>query len=199
MVGMVNSSYYRQPSFGKKGNHPTIATFHQKNGFVSQSVVVKSIKDILKHEFIDCGYQLMIRYLNRDGHLINQKKLYRIMKEEGLLKLENRINRSGSGRKFVKFRNVYTSRPLQCLEMDIKMMWVPNVGKNAYLLSIIDVHTRRILKYYFSFNIKQNPVIDLLSRLFDEYKYPENGAIRSDNGSQFIAKNVREYLSLIGI
>lgn len=79
------------------------------------------------------------------------------------------------------------------------MMWVPNVGKNAYLLSIIDVHTRRILKYYFSFNIKQNPVIDLLSRLFDEYKYPENGAIRSDNGSQFIAKNVREYLSLIGI
>jgi putative transposase len=26
------------------------------------------------------------------------------MKEEGLLKLENRINRSGSGRKFVKFR-----------------------------------------------------------------------------------------------
>lgn len=119
------------------------------------------------------------------------------MKEEGLLKLENRINRSGSGRKFVKFRKVYTSRPLQCLEMDIKMVWVPNVGKNAYLLSIIDVHTRRILKDYFSFNIKQNHVIDLLSTLFDEYNYPESVVIRSDNGSQFIAKSVREYLGLI--
>ena len=199
MVGMVTSSYYRQPSFGKKGNHPTAATIHQKNGLVSQSVVVKSIKDILKHEFIDCGYRLMTKYLNRDGYLINHKKLYRIMKEEGLLKLENRINRSGSGRKFVKFRKVYTSRPLQCLEMDIKMVWVPNVGKNAYLLSIIDVHTRRILKDYFSFNIKQNHVIDLLSTLFDEYNYPENVVIRSDNGSQFIAKSVREYLGLIGV
>jgi transposase InsO family protein len=199
MVGIVTSSYYRQPSFGKKGNHPTAATIHQKNGLVSQSVVVESIKDILKHEFIDCGYRLMTKYLNRDGYLINHKKLYRIMKEEGLLKLENRINRSGSGRKFVKFRKVYTSRPLQCLEMDIKMVWVPNVGKNAYLLSIIDVHTRRILKDYFSFNIKQNHVIDLLSTLFDEYNYPENVVIRSDNGSQFIAKSVREYLGLIGV
>ena len=199
MVGIVTSSYYRQPSFRKKGNHPTAATIHQKNGLVSQSVVVKSIKDILKHEFIDCGYRLMTKYLNRDGYLINHKKLYRIMKEEGLLKLENRINRSGSGRKFVKFRKVYTSRPLQCLEMDIKMVWVPNVGKNAYLLSIIDVHTRRILKDYFSFNIKQNHVIDLLSTLFDEYNYPENVIIRSDNGSQFIAKSVREYLGLIGV
>ena len=87
------------------------------------------------------------------------------MKEEGLLKLENRINRSGSGRKFVKFRKVYTSRPLQCLEMDIKMVWVPNVGKNAYLLSIIDVHTRRILKDYFSFNI-------LTSYMFFRYPSP---------------------------
>lgn len=199
MVGIVTSSYYRQPSFGKKGNHPTAATIHQKNGLVSQSVVVESIKDILKHEFIDCGYRLMTKYLNRDGYLINHKKLHRIMKEEGLLKLENRINRSGSGRKFVKFRKVYTSRPLQCLEMDIKMVWVPNVGKNAYLLSIIDVHTRRILKDYFSFNIKQNHVIDLLSTLFDEYNYPENVVIRSDNGSQFIAKSVREYLGLIGV
>ncbi|WP_432670669.1 IS3 family transposase [Flavobacterium sp. SM2513] len=199
MVGIISSSYYRKPNFGKKGNHPTEVTFHQNSGFVSQSDVVKSIKDILKHEFIDCGYRLMTKYLNRDGYLINHKKLYRIMKEEGLLKLENRINRSGAGRKFVKFRKVYTSRPFQCLEMDIKMVWVPNVGKNAYLLSVIDVHTRRILKDYFSFNIKQKHVIELLSLLFDEYNYPESVVIRSDNGSQFIAKSVREYLGLIGV
>lgn len=199
MVGINTSSYYRTPNFGKKGNHPTTVTFHQKFGFVSQSDVVKSIKNILKHEFIDCGYRLMTKYLNRDGYQINHKKLYRIMKEEGLLKLENRINRSGSGRKFVKFRKVYTSRPLQCLEMDIKMVWIPNVGKNAYLLSVIDVHTRRILKDYFSFNIKQKHVIELLSLLFDEYNYPESVVIRSDNGSQFIAKSVREYLGLIGV
>lgn len=92
-----------------------------------------------------------------------------------------------------------TSRPFECLEMDIKMVWIPNIGKNAYLLSVIDVHTRKILKDYFSFNIKQKHVIDLLSEVFSDYQYPDDIVIRSDNGSQFIAKSVREYLGVIGV
>lgn len=199
MVGIVSSSYYRMPSNGKKGNKASKETFHNTQGFVSQNIVIASVKKILEHEFIDCGYRLMTSYLTRDGYTINHKKLYRIMKEEGLLKLDNRIDRSGSGRKFVKFRKVHTARPLQCLEMDIKMVWIPSVGKNAYLLSVIDVHSRRILKDYFSFNIKQNNVIELLSELFEDYNYPNSVVIRSDNGSQFIAKKVREYLELIGV
>lgn len=46
MVGIVASSYYREPSLGKKGNAPTLTTFHQTKGFVEQSVVVNSIKKI---------------------------------------------------------------------------------------------------------------------------------------------------------
>jgi putative transposase len=166
---------------------------------VGQQAVITSIKEILSHEFIDCGYRLMCTYLKKDGYLINHKKLYRIMTEAKMLKLEHRINRSGSGRKFVKFRKVNTSRPYECLEMDIKMVWIPSVGKNAYLLSIIDVHTRRILQDYFSFSIKQNKVIAFLSDLFLGLEYPKNVVIRSDNGSQFIANSVREYLGLIGV
>ncbi len=199
MVGMVQSSYYRMPSQGKKGNKPSKLTYNKYKGWVNQNTVIASVKNILNHEFIDCGYRLMTSYLKNDGYLINHKKLYRIMSEVGLLKLENRINRSGSGRKFVKFRKVNTSRPFECLEMDIKMVWIPNVGKNAYLLSIIDVHTRKILKDYFSFSIKQDKVIAFLSDLFLDLQYPENVVIRSDNGSQFIANSVREYLGLIGV
>ena len=199
MAGIVESSYYREPIGGKKGNKPSIYTLHINKGLVSQDTVVTSVKNILKHEFIDCGYRLMTSYLNRDGYVINHKKLYRILKEEGLLKLDNRIDRSGSGRKFMKFRKVHTTRPLECLEMDIKMVWIPNVGKNAYLLSVIDIHTRKIVKDYFSFNIKQNQVIALLSVLFEDYDYPDSVVIRSDNGSQFIARRVREYLGLIGV
>jgi putative transposase len=121
------------------------------------------------------------------------------MKEEGLLKLYKRIDRSGSGRKFVKFRKVHTDGPLACFEMDIKMVWTPSVGKNAYLLYVVDVQTRIILKDYFSFNMKQNNVIALLSELFEDYNYPNSVVIRSDNGSQFIARKGRKYLSLIGV
>ena len=112
MVGMVESSYYRKLSGGKKGKKPSLLTYHKEKGYVDQEAVITSIKDILSHEFIDCGYRLMCSYLKKDGYLINHKKLYRIMKEANMLKLEHRINRSGSGRKFVKFRKVITSRPI---------------------------------------------------------------------------------------
>lgn len=199
MVGMVHSSYYRQPSSGKKGNKPSELTYHSKHGLVAQDTVIESVKSILSHPFIDCGYRLMTSYLTREGYTINHKKLYRIMKQANLLKSEDRIDRSGSGRKFVKFRKVKTTKPFDCLEMDIKMVWIPSVGKNAYLLSVIDVHTRRILIDLFAFSVKQAQVISLLSELFMNYQYPDNVVIRSDNGSQFIARNVREYLGLIGV
>lgn len=83
--------------------------------------------------------------------------------------------------------------------MDIKMVWIPNLGRNAYLLSVIDVHTRRILGDYFSFLVKQDKVIELLLDILLNYQYLDNIVIRSDNGSQFIAKSVREYLGLLGV
>lgn len=179
MTGMVQSSYYRTPTQVRKGNRPSKLTYHAVKGYVDQCEVVEAIKNVLSHEFIDCGYRLMAAYLKRDGYLINHKKLYRIMKKEGMLKLTDRIKRSGSGRKFVKFRKVNTTRPFECLEMDIKMVWIPAAGKNAYLLSIIDVHTRRILKDYFSFSIKQDKVIAFLSDVFLDYRYPKSVVIRA--------------------
>jgi len=133
MVGIVSSSYYRVPGKVKKGNRPSKQTFNNKEGFVSQNAVVVAVKEILKYEFIDCGYRLMTSCLNRDSYTINHKKIYKIMKEEGLLKLDNRIERSVSERKFVKFRKV-SSRPLECLEMDIKMVWIPRVEKRLSTL-----------------------------------------------------------------
>src|SRR5690606_41317610 len=101
----------------------------------------------------------------RDGYTINHKKVYGIMKAAKLL--QTRIARDHSDKKYVKHRKVKTTRPLECIETDINMVWIPQKGQNAYLLSVIAVHSRRILKDYFSFNIKQNQVIELLSELFD--------------------------------
>lgn len=84
MVGSVHSSYYRRASFGKKGNKPSEFTYHNKNGVVTQDAVIESVKTILSHPFIDCGYRLMTSYLTRYGYTINHKKLYRIMKEANL-------------------------------------------------------------------------------------------------------------------
>ena len=198
-VGMSESTFYYKPSGGKKGLKPTEITPHKEKGNVTEDELIKEIKEILSHEFIDCGYRIMTKYLQRKGFRVNHKKVYRIMGNAGLLKLSNQIKRSGSGRKFVRFRKVKTTRPFECLEMDIKMVWIPNVGKNAYLLSVIDVHTRKILTDLFSYSVKKKQVINLLSNLFSDLDYPESVVIRSDNGSQFIARDVREFLGLIGV
>jgi len=199
MIGLSESSYYYKERTGKRGRKPSNFTRHSTKGMVCESEVLMAIKKILEHEFIDCGHRVMCAYLKRDGYQINHKKVYRIMKSAGLIKSDRRIQRSGQGRKFVKYRKVKTDRPLHCLEMDIKMVWIPAMGKNAYLLSIIDVHTRKILKDLFSWTIKKKDVINLLSNLIDEYQYPENVVIRSDNGSQFITKDVREFLALVNV
>ena len=44
----------------------------------------------------------------------------------------------------------------------------------------IDVHTRRILKDHFSYTIKQEQVIELISSLLEDCFYPESIVIRSD-------------------
>lgn len=196
-VGLSQSTYYYKETGGKKGNIPDELTLHTTLGMVGEDTVIESVKTLLSQEFLDCGYRIMSLYLKRAGYVINHKKVYRIMKKAKLL--QKRIARDHSDKKFVKHRKVITERPLECIEMDIKMVWIPQKGKNAYLLSIIDIHTRKILADFFSFNIKQNHVIDLLSSLFQELDYPGSVVIRSDNGSQFIAKSVREYLSLIGV
>jgi putative transposase len=81
MIGMVQCSYYRSPSLGKKGNKPSKLTYHKSKGWVDQGAVLASVKKVLSHEFTDCGYRLMTSYLQKDGYLINHKKLYRIGSE----------------------------------------------------------------------------------------------------------------------
>ena len=198
-AGLAQSSYYYKASNKRKGAKPSIHTSHKKKGQVEELEVVKDIKKVLEHEFIDCGYRIMAAYLKQSGYVINHKKVYRIMKSNGLLKADARIARNPGGKKYVRFRKVKTFYPMQCLEMDIKMIWVPNQGKNAYLLSVIDVHTRKILGYKLDWNMKQNAVIELLSEIIEKYGVAAEMVIRSDNGSQFIANSVREYISLVGI
>lgn len=44
---MVGSSYYMEPSLDRKGNTPTLTTFHQTKGLVEQLIVVNTIKKIV--------------------------------------------------------------------------------------------------------------------------------------------------------
>jgi transposase InsO family protein len=199
-VGISPSVYYYQEKPGRKGSLPSKQTFHEEDGEIDNKYVVKTIEDILSEPFQDYwGYHNITAELRDRGYLINHKKVYRLMKEEKLLKPSARLRPEKVARKFVKFRKVITERPLECVEMDIKCVWIPERGKQAYLLTLLDVHTRRVLAREFAWNMKKDQVINLYAVLVDQGQLPEGTIIRSDNGSQFLAGKVREYLAMVGL
>jgi transposase InsO family protein len=196
---LPESSYHYKQKAGKQGNVASTHTRHKTRGFLTNEQVMTKVKDYLSHPFIDYGYHNLCALLRRDGYVINHKKLYRLMKEAGLLKTANRIRPDRSDRKFVRFRKIDAQYPMEYLEMDIKMVWIPDRGKYAPLLSVIDVYSRRILGYLFQWSVKKKNVIELVSDIVARFHLPKGVVVRCDNGSQFIAKDVREYLALIGV
>ena len=82
--------------------------------------------------------------------------------------------------------------------MDIKYIHIHGAQRNALLLTVIDAYSRKVLTHMLRFNIKKGDVIVLLSLLLMEYKI-EGITLRNDNGSQFIANVVRQFLKEKGV
>lgn len=187
--------YYRNKD-NKPGRKPTSVTVF-KTETVTEERVITSVKGLLDHEFLSYGYFKISKQLKRDGFVINKKKVYRIMKHHNLLKPQ-RIRTSGK-RNFIRFRKPMAERPLTYFEMDIKYIYIPEERRNAYLLSIIDVHSRKIVGHVFKRSIRKWDVISLWQSLKSTLNDFKKITIRNDNGSQFIANDVRGYFQYHGI
>lgn len=181
--------YYKNKD-NKPGRKPSVLTIFN-NELVTNEKVITSVKGLLDHEFLSYGYLKMSKQLQQDGYIINKKKVYRLMKNYNLLKPQ-RIRTSGK-RNFIRFRKPIAERPLTYFEMDIKYIYIPEERKNAYLLSIIDVHSRKIIGHIFKRSIRKWDVINLWQSLKSSLNDFKKITIRNDNGSQFIANDVRGY------
>jgi transposase InsO family protein len=69
-------------------------------------------------------------------------------------------------------------------------------GRPIKILAIIDEYTRECLSLLVSRKLKSQNVLDELSNLFLTRGIPEY--IRSDNGPEFTAKAVRDWIKLVG-
>lgn len=194
-AGINPSSFYYVPKTGKPGRKASTNTLKTDGSTCSNHDVVEEIKSILGIEFLCYGYVPITEELFDRGFLINHKKVYRLMDENKILCGKSITTHFGK-RKFVRFRKIKAEHPLQYLCMDIK--YIPINGKFAYLLSIIDVFSRKIVGYVFKKSIKQHDVLWLIKNILPE-KANIPMTIRNDNGSQFIAKSVRAYLEEINV
>lgn len=157
--------------------------------------VVEVIKDILSQEFCCYGYRNVSSELRDKGYLINHKKVYRLMNENNLLL--GKVIRTNGKRAFVRYRKVKCVHPFEYLCLDIKYVHVQGEKRYYYLLSVMDIYTRVIIEQIFQCSIKKQDVINVFRRIKNIYGI-KDVTIRNDNGSQFMANDVREYLALEG-
>lgn len=188
---MNRSVFYYQKSGNKPGVRPSVFTYKKDGSRVSNETVIDEIKKILSDEFITYGYDLVSTELKAMNYIINKKKVYRLMDEQHLL-LGTRIKTSGK-RDFVRFRKIIATYPLEYLCMDIKYVWVEGERRHYYLLTVLDVYSRKALDWIFLPSIRKQHVVSLFMRIANGYDV-KGITVRNDNGSQFLAHVVRKYL-----
>ena len=190
-VDLSRSSFYYKSSDGKRGAKPSVCTFRQDGTLVDDTLVIEEIKGILSQEFCCYGYHNITDELREMGYIINHKKVYRLMKEQNLL-LGKVISTSGK-RQFVKHRKIEATRPMEYLCLDIKYVWVAGESRNYFLLTVLDVFTRVAIEQIFQKSIRKMDVINIFRRINNAFGI-KGVTVRNDNGSQFIANDVKQFL-----
>jgi len=186
------STFYYVAKGGRRGKRASEYTRKNDGSFVVNDVVVKDIRKLLSHEFVDYGYIKVTHWLRkRAGYLINKKKVYRLMREHKLLNSKRIVQRSP--RLWVTELVPQPDGVFEHLEVDIKYIHVHGTRQNLLQLTVLDVKSRYVLGYTQGLSIRQEDVINLFEKIFATIKLPTSYYIRCDNGSQFVAKSVRKF------
>jgi putative transposase len=192
-VNLSGSVYYYKNKEGKRGVKPSTHTFKLDGSMVENQVIIEEIKDILSQEFCCYGYENVTGELRKLDYHINEKKVYRLMDEQNLLL--GKVIRTSGNRRFVQHRKIAASYPMEYLCLDIKYIYVHADRRNYYLLTILDVFSRRTVDQIFQKSIRQMDVINAFRRIKQQYGI-KGVTIRNDNGSQFIANSVNSIFEL---
>ena len=198
-MGITRHQYYYQPKGKRPGRKPTQITVRK----VGQSRVEESNQQVIEQIMLiqsdpdtDYGYRKMHVALMILGYFINHKKVYRLMKENHLLKECYKR----TGRTFAKYRIVIPQGPLQVFEMDIKYVWVTQALRHAFILTILDTFTRAVLHWQVGFTMKASQVKHGWENVIVNYLQPADQLIkgvhievRNDNGPQFAAKLIQQF------
>jgi len=167
---------------------------------VDDKALLEEILNLFSNEFICYGYHKVTWFLRRNGYEINHKKVYRLMKEFHLLRPKLVKYRVNIGR--VKEYKVEVLRPDEVWEIDVKSLYISGERRNAFLCSVIDCFTREVLAYHFGRHCLKEDVLRVIGeacRLRGINSPNVLLRVRSDNGSQFISRLVKNYLESIGI
>ena len=142
------------------------------------------------------GYRRITALLKREGWQVNHKRVERIWRREGLKVPKKQPKR---GRLWLADGSCVRLRPQHkdhVWSYDFVMARTSD-GRSFRILTLIDEYSRECLALLVDRGITSQDVIDQLFNLFVLRGIPEN--IRSDNGTEFTAREIRNWLNHLGV
>lgn len=161
------------------------------NGEVLRAEIVR-----LASRYGRYGYRRITALLRNDGWRVNHKRVERIWRQEGLKVPKRQPKR---GRLWLNDGSCVRLRPTHR-----NHVWSYDFvserthdGRPLKILTLIDEYSRECLALLVERRITSDDVLYCLADLFIRHGIPEH--IRSDNGPEFTAKVVRQWLGSVGV
>lgn len=133
------------------------------------------------------GYRrLTYKMIDEDIAALSPSTVYRILKQKGLLLRWNPGKSGNKGKGFKQPGKIHEHWHTDIAYVNVK-------GTFMYLISVMDGYSRMILHHELRMNMNEYDVEITLQRAIE--KYPDaRPRLISDNGSQFVSKDFKEYL-----
>jgi putative transposase len=151
----------------------------------------------LAHPFF--GSRQMTRWLQRQGHAVNRKRVRRLMQLMGLEAIYQKPNLSRANALHRVYpyllRNLRVDRPNQVWAMDIT--YVPIQGGFIYLCVVLDWYSRCVLAWSLSNTLDASFCVAAVQEALDRYGPPE--IFNTDQGCQFTSTEFTGLLLAHGI
>ena len=142
------------------------------------------------------GYRTITGLLRNEGWVVNHKRVERLWRREGLKVPRKQPKRRRLWLNDGSCVRLRASHNNHVWSYDF-MMARTSDGRAFRLLTLIDEYSRECLSIDVGRKLNSEDVLERLTQLFVLRGTPEH--IRSDNGSEFTAKSVRNWLGRLGI
>jgi putative transposase len=165
--------------------------------------VVRDDEECLRAEIIRLaskygryGYRRITALLKREGFRVNHKRVERIWREESLKVPKKQPKR---GRLWLNDGSCVRLRPTHR-----NHVWSYDFvadrthdGRSIKMLTVIDEYSRECLAIVVERRLQSDDVLSCITELFVKHGPPEH--IRSDNGSEFTARVVHQWIKRLGV
>jgi putative transposase len=151
--------------------------------------------EALSHRHARLGYRKLTRMLRAEGWQVGKKLVQRLRRDSGLRvkRWLPRPRRRGKSTGTIPTR---AERLNQVWSWDFVADRTDNGGR-LRILSLIDEHSRECLALHVARKLTAHDLVVVMERLVAERGAPDH--IRSDNGSEFIARILQQWLAQRGI